>query len=119
MFKLLIRDLELYAYHGVYDFEKAQGQPFLINCEIGLALAQPIDDELAQTISYVDCLELIKAKFLAEKYDLVEYAAQVIVDALFDLDPRVVAVDLRIEKTQPPVDDQLGSLGISLCRTSS
>lgn len=118
MRQLIIQDLEVYAYHGVYDFEKEQGQPYLIQCRIGITDEGDIQDDLAETISYVDCLDVIREAFLGEKYNLLEYVAQVITHKLFKLDSRIVEVDLTILKTKPPVDDTIGALGVRLCRSS-
>lgn len=119
MTQLIIQDLKLYAYHGVYDFEKQQGQPFLIQAVIDLHDPGEIDDQLSDTLSYVDCLDTIRDTFLAKKYDLVEYAAQEICRKLLALDERVAAVDITILKTKPPVEDDLGALGVRLCRSST
>ena len=118
MTKLIIQDLELYGYHGVYDFEKQQGQPFLIQCQVCLIDMPDIRDQLEDTVSYVDCLDVIRQTFLRDKYDLIEYVGQEICKNLLALYDRIARVELTILKTRPPVDDTLGALGVHLCRSS-
>lgn len=118
MTKLLIEDLEVYAYHGVYDFEKETGQPFVLNAQVTLKELGDIRDDLEDTISYVDVLDTIVETFTQESFDLVEYAAQEICRKVLALDDRIAEVCLKIMKTKPPVEAKLSGLGIEVCRSS-
>ena len=40
MDKILIKDLEIFAYHGVLEEEKQKGQPFFISAELYLDLRE-------------------------------------------------------------------------------
>lgn len=119
MNKLIIKDLELHGYHGVYDFEKEIGQPFLISCELYISTQSDINDDLEETVSYVDCMDVIKETFFANKHNLLEHVGHAICTQLFYLDRRIYKVKLTILKTNPPVEDQVGALGVSLCRRPS
>lgn len=118
MTKLLIENLEIYGYHGVYDFEKTKGQPFVLNCQVKLKDQGDIADDLADTISYVDVLDTLVEGFSQTAYDLVEYAAQEICRQILALDDRIEEVCLRIMKTDPPVEAKLSGLGVEVCRSS-
>lgn len=119
MTKLLINDLELWGYHGVFDFEKEAGQPYRISCVISLRTQSDINDVLEETVSYVDCLNVIKDTFTSSKHNLLEHVGHAICTQLFYLDNRITKVKLTILKTKPPVDDQVSSLGVTLCRRPS
>ena len=70
MLKIHIKNLKLYGYHGVRDYEKKDGQYFLFNFEI---LIKDSDytgrDELENTLSYSDVIREVK-KILALIPDL-------------------------------------------------
>lgn len=89
MDKIKITGLEVFAYHGVYEEEKATGQMFIIDCEFQIDTSIA-GDELEKTIHYgevsmdivnfcsnnrFDLLEMLAnslAKYLLKKYDLME-----------------------------------------------
>lgn len=119
MNKLLINDLELWGYHGVYQEEKETGQPFRISCVVSIQTQSDMNDELEETVSYVDCLNVIKDTFTASKHNLLEHVGHAICTQLFFLDRRITKVKLTILKTKPPVEDTVSSLGITLCRRPS
>lgn len=119
MTKLLINGLELFGYHGVFDFEQEKGQPFLIHCEITLEDLSAIQDELSETVSYADCVEVIKKVFFRGTHQLLEHLGNEICGELFSFDSRIFEISLTILKLEPPVEDSLQSLGVKLCRTRS
>ena len=85
MDKIIIKDLKLYAYHGVNPEEKVEGQNFLIDMECKVDLSLPcVTDNVDDTVSYAQIIKLVRKVFTCEKYDLIEKAAQVIADAVLD-----------------------------------
>ena len=78
MDKIIIKDLKLYAYHGVNPEEKIEGQNFVFDIECKADLSKPCQtDDVNDTVSYAHIIKLVRKVFTAEKYDLLEKAAQV------------------------------------------
>lgn len=115
MDKLLIRDIRLYGYHGVYEEESLEGQPFLLQAELAIKERTTRSEELSTTVNYAECYELIKTVF-KEPHLLLENLALNIMETLFNYDKRIEKVTIRIEKLRPPVPGDLGALGVELCR---
>lgn len=115
MDKLLIKDIRLYGYHGVHEEETLNGQPFLIQAELGIEERRTRSEELETTVNYAQCYEIIKEEFNTPHL-LLENLSLSIMEALFAYDERIEEIRLRIEKLRPPVPGDLGSLGVELCR---
>ena len=59
--KILLEGMEFYAYHGVNEIEKTQGQRFIVDVELSANLARAAEtDSLTDTINYSDVFRLVK-----------------------------------------------------------
>ena len=68
MDKIIIKDLEIYAYHGVLPEEKKNGQTFIVTVELFVSLrAAGITDDLDKTINYAEVCEDIRDVMTGEK----------------------------------------------------
>ena len=115
MDKLIIRDMRLYGYHGVYEEETIEGQPFLVQAELWVDKRTSRSENLSTTVNYAECYDLIRGIF-KEPYKLLENLSLAIIEGLFAYDERIKKVSIRIEKLRPPVPGDLASLGVELCR---
>ncbi|NLY36416.1 MAG: dihydroneopterin aldolase [Tissierellia bacterium] len=115
MDKLIIKDMRLYGYHGVFEQEKQEGQPFLLQAELWIDKRNTTEENLETTVNYAACYEEIKEVF-ARPYMLLENLSLAMIEALFAYDERIKEVCITVEKLRPPVAGDLGSLGVVLCR---
>lgn len=115
--KILIRDLSLFAYHGVNPEEKENGQTFRldIDCYVNITKAC-YSDNLDDTVSYAKIIKLVRRVFTAEKYDLIERAAQVVADAVLEGFSDVFQVDITLKKPEAPIKAEFDWVGISISR---
>ena len=104
MDKITIDKLHIYAYHGVHESEKENGQNFYVSAVLYTDLYRAgHTDDLGDTVSYSDAAKLINRVFVSEKYDLIEKAAYVCAEAVLDSFPAVHAVDLKVSKPEAPI----------------
>lgn len=104
MVKIGLKDIELYAYHGVYDFERDQGGKYLVNIETTIdEIENPSD--LNASINYEWLLEIVVAE-MSKPTPLLEEVAYRIKDKLL-LDARIKKYFIEIKKLQPPFPDQI------------
>lgn len=115
MDKLIIKDIRLYGYHGVFEEETKMGQPFLIQAELWIEQRNRREENLDTTVNYGACYEEIKEVF-SKPYLLLENLSLAILEALFRYDERIKKACITVEKLRPPVAGDLGSLGVVLCR---
>ena len=101
MDKISIKGLKLFAYHGVNPEEKENGQNFVIDLDYYVNIARACQmDTLDDTVSYAKVVKTIRRVFTAEKYDLIERAAQVIADAVLDEFDDIFKVEVTLRKVK-------------------
>lgn len=117
MDKIIIKDLKLYAYHGVNPEEKVEGQNFILDIICSLDLKKPcMTDNVDDTVSYAQIIKLVKKVFVAEKYDLIEKAAQVVADSVLDAFSRVEKIDITLKKPEAPIKADFGYVAVEIMR---
>ena len=78
--QLAVRGIEIHAHHGVFDFERRDGQKFLIDLVLDLdTSAAAAGDELAATVDYGALVADVKDALseLPEDFRLAVYLADV------------------------------------------
>lgn len=118
MDKIIIEDLEIYAFHGVNQGEKELGQRFLISAELDLDLREAgQSDRLTSTVNYAQlCLE-IEQVFKQEKHDLIERAAEVLCNYILINNPLVQNVKVTIKKPWAPIGKMLQHAAVQFERS--
>lgn len=115
MDKIIIKDLELFAYHGVNPEEKEAGQKFIISlvCETDLSLPSQTDN-IADTVSYAKIIKLVKRVFCERKYDLIERAAGAVRDAVLREYPEIAKVTVLLKKPDAPIDAKFDYVAVEI-----
>ena len=117
MDKILITDLHLFAYHGVNLEEKLHGQNYYIDITADVDLTKACrSDDIDDTVSYSKMIRRATYVFTAEKFDLIEKAAQEIADILLREFDRLQAVEVTVRKPEAPVKAEIGFVAVSIRR---
>ncbi|MCD7775103.1 MAG: dihydroneopterin aldolase [Clostridiales bacterium] len=115
MDKIIIKDLRIYAYHGVNPEEKTDGQYFILDITCRLDLSVPcVTDNVDDTVSYAKIIKLVKKTFTAEKYNLIEKAAKVTADAILDEYSQISCVTVVLKKPDAPVKADFGYAAVEI-----
>lgn len=102
--KILLRDLRVFAYHGVNPEEKQYGQTFLIDVDLTVDFTAAVrGDDLVQTVNYAKAAKLIRQTLTEQRFDLIETAADETARALFCAFPAVRRLRLRLKKPDAPM----------------
>ena len=105
MDKIQIKGLEIFAYHGVNPEEKENGQPFLLDITLWADLSRARrSDDLNDTVNYAAVRKTVQRVFTAEKYDLIERAAQAVCDGILGEHPQVEEVRVTRKKPEAPMN---------------
>ena len=113
MFKIFIKNLKLYGYHGVNPEEKREGQYFVFNVEINIFKDSfQGRDDLSETVNYSEAVKVIKKINAAAKYDLLETFAEEITIRISRLSLIISKVKTRVEKINPPINESIESVGV-------
>jgi len=117
MFKIIIKNLKLFGYHGINPEEKTEGQEFLFNVTVTLnkssfKIGIKYDDNISSTVNYSDIINLIKEVNSIENYDLLETLSESIARKILSFSPLISEVKVKVEKTSPPIKENLESVGV-------
>ena len=88
--------IELFGYHGALEWERTQGQRFLVDVELDVGEAGS-SDELAEAVDYRDVVETVRQVSDARAYFLLEGLVTALADALLGGFP-VQRVSVRVRK---------------------
>ena len=117
--QLAVRGIEIHAHHGVFDFERRDGQRFLIDLVIGLdtrpAAAQ---DDLASTVDYGALVAEVVAAAEKDPVDLIETLAQRIADVCLGHDA-VETVEVTVHKPHAPIAATFTDVALTINRSRS
>lgn len=117
MDKITIKGLKLFAYHGVNPEEKQNGQTFILDIDYYVNTAKAChNDSIDDTVSYAKVVKAAREVFTAEKYDLIERAAQVVADRLLDDFEEIFKVDITLKKPEAPVNAEFDYMAVSITR---
>ena len=111
---LFLRDIQLQAIVGVYDWERLQPQSLLLDLDLTLPNKQAgLTDDLANAVNYADLVERLRA--FAEKTErrLIEALAEDLAEFLLQ-EYAVEKVRLRLIKQG--ILPKVGEVGIEIVR---
>ncbi len=115
--RITLRGLRAKGHHGVYDFERVQGQEFVVDVqlELDLGLAAATDDVVA-TVHYGDLAERLVAVLTGEPVNLLETLADRLLTVCL-LDERVDAAEVTVHKPQAPIPFEFADVAVTLRRS--
>ena len=118
MNQIIIKNLKIFAYHGVHDFEKKNGQDFFIDAVLDLPeMPGFASDEISQIISYSMVVRAIKKVMTEKSYNLIEKAAMEIISEIFSSFSEVKAVDITVKKPQAPIKEEFDYVAVRFKKT--
>ena len=118
--RILVRDLTVFAFHGVLPEEARLGQRFQIDlcCELDLREAGQ-SDEVASTVHYGMLIATVERIATTRRFKLIEALAEAIAAAIFEEFARIEAVAVTITKPSAPVQAATGTVAIAIERRRS
>jgi dihydroneopterin aldolase len=117
--RIVLRGLRGQGRHGWFDFEREQGQPFVVDLTLHLDLAPAArSDNLADTVDYGALGTQVVAVIEGEPVLLIETLAERIADCCLS-DPRVERVDVVVHKPQAPMSVPFGDVEVHVSRARS
>ena len=115
--ELSVTGIECFAHHGVFDFERREGQVFLVDLVLGFdTRAAAASDDLADTVNYGSLALDVKAAVERDPVDLVETVVQRIADVCL-ADRRVEWARVTLHKPDAPIDATYSDVALTITRT--
>jgi len=100
---IVLQGISARGFHGVLDFEKADGQDFVVDLSLEVDLRRAgRSDQLAHTVSYAEVAADVVALITGPSLDLIETLADRIAAAALE-HPLVQSAQVTVHKPQAPV----------------
>ena len=117
MDKITIKDLEIYANHGVFPEENVLGQKFLVSAVLHTSTRKAgLTDDLTTSIHYGEVSHLIKKIVSENTWKLLEKIAEETASAILLTYPLVSQVDITIKKPWAPIGLPLDTVSVEISR---
>ncbi len=115
--EIRIEELEIFAHHGVYDFETKNGQNFYVNAILYTDTQRAgKSDELTDSTNYGEVCTFIADFMTNNTYKLLEAATEHMAEAILLSFPLIKGVSLEIRKPQAPIPLPFGSVSVKIER---
>ena len=114
--ELAVTGIECYGHHGVFDFERREGQTFVVDLVLGVdTAAAAASDDLPDTVDYGSLVASVKAAVEKDPVDLIETLAQRIAGVCL-LDDRVEWARVTVHKPDAPIDATFQDVALTITR---
>ena len=115
MISIELVNLQLYAYHGVFEGEEKVGNPYIINLSVKYDEKDNDFNSINDTINYEELHQIVKQR-MAIPTPLLEKICVNIIRHIKHHYPFVKEIDLSLQKLQPPLQEFQGNVGVSMNR---
>jgi dihydroneopterin aldolase / 2-amino-4-hydroxy-6-hydroxymethyldihydropteridine diphosphokinase len=110
--RIVLQGISARGFHGVLDFEKSDGQDFVVDVSLEVDLRRPgRSDLLAHTVNYAEVAADIVELITGPSLDLIETLADQIAAAVLRR-PLVQAAEVTVHKPQAPVGVPFGDVRV-------
>jgi dihydroneopterin aldolase len=115
--RITLRGLRVRGRHGVYDFERENGQDFVVDAQLELSTAPAAaSDDVADTVHYGELAQRLAEVVGGEPVNLLETLAGRLADVCL-ADERVAAATVTVHKPQAPIPLQFADVAVTIRRT--
>lgn len=114
--KISITGLRVFAYHGVFDFERQNGQDFFIDATIWVDGDSAVfADDLSKTAHYGDLAKGLVEQTKAEPVDLLETLAQRLLDYCLNFSGGIVQkAKVTVHKPNAPMPFEFADVSVTV-----
>ncbi len=112
--KITLTGLKARGHHGVYDFERANGQDFVIDVVLEVDLAKAAEtDDVRDTVHYGELAEKLIAVIAGEPVNLIETLAERLAHVCLEQSRRVT---VTVHKPQAPIPHEFTDVAVTITR---
>ncbi len=118
-YKIKIKGLRVFAHHGVFDFERQNGQDFYIDATVWVNSKSAITDDLKQTVHYGELSKLLVEAVKSQPVDLIEALAQRLLDLCLNFGGGSVSglvkkAKVTVHKPNAPIPHDFEDVSVTL-----
>lgn len=114
--RITLTGLRVRGHHGVYDFERADGQDFVVDVALELDLGPAAaSDDVADTVHYGELAGRLAEVVAGEPVNLIETLADRLAGVCL-ADRRVAAATVTVHKPGAPIPQEFADVAVTLRR---
>ena len=114
--QMAVIGIACYGHHGVFEFERREGQTFVVDLVLGLDTRPAAgSDDLRDTVDYGSLVTSVKNAVETDPVDLIETLAERIADVCL-LDSRVEWARVTVHKPDAPIDATFSDVALTITR---
>jgi len=115
--RITLTGVRVRAHHGVFDFEREQGQEFVIDVAVAVDLAGAASgDDLARTVHYGELAEAVADAVRRDPVDLIETVAERVAAVALAY-PAVEEVEVTVHKPEAPISVPFDDVAVTIVRS--
>ncbi len=115
--RLSVRGLAVHGHHGVFDFERRDGQEFVIDLVLAMDTRPAAQhDDLQDTVDYGTLVDEVRSAVANDPVDLIETLAQRIADVCLR-HAHVEAVEVTVHKPHAPIQVTFDDVALTINRS--
>ncbi|WP_438854008.1 dihydroneopterin aldolase [Agromyces sp. M3QZ16-3] len=115
--RIAVTGIRVRAHHGVFDFEREQGQEFVIDVSVAVDLAAAASgDDLASTVHYGELAVAVARAVERDPVDLIETVAERVAAVALGFDG-VEEATVTVHKPQAPIEVPFGDVAVTVVRS--
>lgn len=115
--RIALTGIEVFAHHGVFDFERERGQRFLIDAELAVDLrAAAAGDDLGRTVHYGEVAGAVVEAVRRDPVDLIETVAERVAGAVLAF-AGVRSARITVHKPEAPIDAVFADVSVTVVRS--
>lgn len=114
--RIELRGLTARGYHGVFDFERREGQDFVVDAVLYLDTAPAAaSDDVGDTVHYGLLADKLVAVVTGEPVNLIEKLAERLAGVCL-AEPLVEGVELTVHKPSAPIEHEFADVAVTVTR---
>lgn len=114
--RITLTGVRVRAHHGVFDFEREEGQEFVIDVSVAVDLAAAASgDDLDRTVHYGELAEAVAAAVQRDPVDLIETVAERVAAVALGY-PAVEEVEVTVHKPEAPITVPFTDVAVTIVR---
>jgi dihydroneopterin aldolase len=117
-YKIKISGLRVFAHHGVFDFERQNGQDFFIDAVVWMnGNKAALTDDLSDTVHYGTLAQAIVENVRNEPVDLIETLAQRLLDLVLNFggpSSPIRKAKITVHKPSAPIPYDFNDVSITV-----
>lgn len=116
--KIIVKNLEVFAHHGVHPEEKILGQKFLIDAILYTNLKAAVEqDDLSKTINYSTAIKVLTDSMSKVPCDLIEKTVENLAKCLFLEFESLEKIKICLKKPMAPIDARFDYVAVQIKRS--